>query len=239
MRRWSGITRKGLNNFDKGKPLLSANPLFRICSRLFAYCIAFPLLFLFDHLAFGLRIRGRKHIRQLKGKGAVLVCNHAHYFDCTFLGLLVLPRKAVFTSLERLFYVPVVSQLIYFLGSVPVPSSPSRMREFLRQMVEAVQDGRLLCIYPEGELIPYCESLRDCKDGAFTIAARANAPVIPIALTLRPRRGLWKLLKRKPCLTLEAGAPIYPTPQENTRRSARVLYDETLQAMKHMLKSSL
>ncbi|MCI9272794.1 MAG: 1-acyl-sn-glycerol-3-phosphate acyltransferase [Clostridiales bacterium] len=239
MRRWSEIIKKGLNNFDKDKPLVSANPFLRFFSRLFLYFIAFPLLFLFDHAVFGLKIRGKEHVKNLKGKGAVLVCNHAHYFDCTFLGLLAMPRKAIFTSLERLFYVPVVSQLIYFLGSVPVPSSPSRMRSFLQQMVQAVKDGRLLCIYPEGELIPYCQTLRDFKDGAFTIAARAHVPVIPVVLTQRPRRGIWKLLKRKPCFTLTAGEPIYPSNQENIRRSARELYQKALEQMNEQLKNSL
>ena len=200
--------------------------------------IAVPILFLIGHLIFGLKIEGKEYVRQQKGKGAVLVCNHAHYFDCTFLGLLVAPRKAIFTSLERLFYVPVVSHLIYFFGSVPVPSSPSRIRSFLQQMAEAVQKGRLLCIYPEGELIPYCKTLRDCKDGAFTIAARAGVPVIPVVLLQRPRKGLWKLLKRKPCFTLKVGKPLTVSSEENTRRAARKLYQESTEWMREQLEKA-
>lgn len=187
---------------------------------------------------FGLKIEGKEYIKQQKGKGAVLVCNHAHYLDCTFLGLLVAPRKAIFTSLERLFYVPVVSHLIYFFGSVPVPSSPSRMRSFLQQMVEAVQNGRLLCIYPEGELLPYCKTLRDCKDGAFTIAARAGVPIIPVALLQRPRKGFWKLWKRKPCFTVKVGKPFFPLSGENTRLGARDLYQKSTEWIQKQLQNS-
>lgn len=198
------------------------------------YVIATPLLLLFDWLVFGIRVRGRRHIRQVKGQGAVLVCNHVHPFDCTFLGLLFWPRRAVFTSLERLFSVPVVGPLIHWMGSVPVPFAPSKMRFFLDEMVRAVQGGRLLCIYPEGELLLRCGHLREFREGAFTIAARAEAPVIPVMVTSRPPAGLWRLFKRRPCMTITAGEPIYPDVSLPARQRARQLHVQALYQMKNM-----
>lgn len=78
------------------------------------------------------------------------MCNHANYFGCTFLVLLVMPRKAIFISLERLFCVHVVSQLIYFLRSVPVSSSPSRIRSFFLQMVQMAETVVCCVSIPRG-----------------------------------------------------------------------------------------
>ena len=50
-------------------------------------------------------------------------------------------------------------------------------------------------MYPEGSIEMYCDHLRKFSDGAFTIAVDANAPVLPVVITPRERKGLWKLLK--------------------------------------------
>ncbi len=216
------------------KPLISTNPFFRFFTTAFYYIVAVPLLGLFDRAVFGLHVRGRQNMRKLKGRGAVIVCNHVHNLDCTFVALLAAPRKLVFTSMEMLFSEPVVGPLIHCLGSVPVPAAPSRMRRFLSELTGAVKNGRLACIYPEGELIPYCSQLRGFKEGAFTIAARAGAPVVPVVITARERKGLWKILKRKPCLTVTAGEPMYPDLDLEPRFAAHDLCGRVFGRMSEM-----
>ena len=200
--------------------------IYRVLTFLLYYCIAAPILWALDTLVFGLRVRGKEQVRALKEQGAVVVCNHVHTLDCTFLGLLLFPRRMTFTSLERLFRVPVIAQLIHWLGSVPVPEKSSGLREFLRRMTERLHIGQLVCIYPEGELIPYCRKLREFEDGAFSIAVRAEAPVLPVVVTQRERRGLYRLLKRKPCLTITALEPVYPPREGPVKRRAMQLRKE-------------
>lgn len=216
------------------KPLISNNLFFRFFTAAFYYIIAVPLLGIFDRLTFGLRIRGRRKLRGLRGKGAVIVCNHVHNLDCTFLALLAAPHKIVFTSMEILFSQRVIGPLIHCLGSVPVPAVPSGMRRFLSELTGAVKSGRIVCIYPEGELIPYCTELRTFKEGAFTIAARAGAPVVPVIITPRERKGLWKILKHKPCLTITAGEPLYPNPELELRPAAHDLCKRAFARMSEM-----
>ena len=192
------------------KPLISKNPLFRLWAGFFYYCFALPILALYDKLVFGLRVRGREHLREVRGGGAILVCNHINYLDCTFMGLAAYPRKPVFTALERLFHVPVIAQLISWLGCVPVPASIRDLRSFLTQLGEALMEGRMVCVYPEGELITYCPELRKFKQGAFALSVHTGAPVVPMVILQEKRRGVWRLLKRKPCLTLQVGEPVYP-----------------------------
>lgn len=216
------------------KPLISRNPIFCFLTRAFYYVIVVPILAGVDSLVFGLKIRGRKNIRGLKGKGAILVCNHVHELDCSFLGLLCVPRKIVFTSMEVIFSWPVIGRLIHILGSVPVPASLSGMRHFFSELALAAQNGRLVCLYPEGELIRYCNELRPFKDGAFILAAKSKAPVVPVMISQRERAGLWKIMKRRPCLTLIAGEPIYPDSQLGIRQAAHELSDKAFRKMSEM-----
>ncbi len=219
----------------KEKPLIPRNPVFRFFSSAFFYCIAVPLLTVFDFLWFGFRKKGKRNLRLVKGKGAVVVCNHVHNFDCTFVGLSVLPRRAVFTSLAYLFRLPVVGPLIRIMGSVPVPAELSGMRRFLSELSEGAEKGRLVCMYPEGMIEPYCDRLRQFREGAFAVAVRAGVPVIPLMLTQRPQKGIWRF-KRRPCFTMEIGAPLYPAVSGSLREKTKELAERTRTVMEEMQK---
>lgn len=216
------------------KPLIPKNPLFRLFSFLLYEIIAIPILYINGKAVLGLSIRGRKNLRALRGKGAVLVCNHIHTLDCTFVSVLAAPRKVIHTAEASTFGRTFIGPLIRLLGAVPVPppdSSPYLICRFIRQTSQAVRSGRLVCVYPEGKLIPYCPDLREFRDGAFLIAALASAPVVPVVITFRERKGLWRLLKRRPCLTVTAETPIEPVPGGSFRETAKELCARTRAAM--------
>ena len=219
------------------KPLIPRNPFFRFFTFLFYEIIALPLLLANAKIVFGLSLKGRRNLRALKGKGAVLVCNHVHTLDCTFVALLSAPRKVIFTATAPIFERRVIGPLVHILGAIPVPTpdSPSILfRRFIRETARAVRSGRILCIYPEGELIPYCSDLREFRNGAFLIASMVSAPVVPIMLTYRERKGLWRLLKRRPCLTVTAGEPLWPIFEGALRDSAENLCIRTKSVMEKM-----
>lgn len=50
--------------------------------------------------------------------------------------------------------------------------------------------------------------------GAFTMAYKWNAPILPISLSYRPRTGLYRLFDKKcmPLITVRIGEPIFPDP---------------------------
>lgn len=212
------------------KQIVIKNPVFRFFNTLVYYVIAVPILTILTKTVFGLKVQGRSNFRKLKGSGAVVVCNHVHNLDCAFLGVLNFPRKNIYTSMEVLFSQP-VGGLIRILGSVPVPASLSGMRRFIDELTEAVHSGRLVCIYPEGELIPYCDQLREFKDGAFTIAVNANVPVVPVIITARERKGLWRILKRQSCLTITACEPIYADMSQGRRPAVQSLKAQAFRSM--------
>ncbi len=215
------------------RKIVIKNPLFRFFNTVVYYVIAVPILTVIGKLVFGLKVQGRSNLRALHGSGAVVACNHVHNLDCAFLGTLDFPRKNIYTSMEILFDQP-VGPLIRILGSVPVPASISGTRRFLTELADAVRAGRLVCIYPEGELIHYDTKLREFKDGAFNIAVKAGAPVVPVVITLREQKGLWRVLKRKPCMTITAGSPIYPDPSLEFRPAVQKLKNLAFTAMSEM-----
>lgn len=184
--------------------------LYRVLTALLHYLIAIPILTVVDVLFLGFRIRGWDHLRNIADTGAVIACNHIHYLDCSFLGILCAPRRPVFCTLERNLQIPVVKYLIKWMGGVAIPQKISALRRFMEDAADTAQKGKLLIIYPEGELKLYCGHLRPFKDGAFKTAVRADVPVLPCYITQEKPRGIFRLFKQKPCLVLNVGEPVYP-----------------------------
>jgi 1-acyl-sn-glycerol-3-phosphate acyltransferase len=94
---------------------------------------------------------------------------------------------------------------------VPAPSSPKELQSFIYTLSKYLRRGQLVHFYPEGDLIKYDTELREFQRGAFYLAIDAQVPILPMKIICREPRGLYKLYKkRKPCLTLVFGEPIYP-----------------------------
>ncbi len=106
---------------------------------------------------------------------------------------------------------PFIRHLLFVARCMPVPQDRKLLRTFSDAMDAALRAGGIVNIYPEGWLIPYCDTLRDFKNGAFSHAKDAGVPVVPMCITYRKGRGLWRL-KRRPCMTLHILPPVFPDP---------------------------
>lgn len=175
----------------------------------FVLSIVALLLYPFNTLWYGLKIRGRKHLKALRGIGFVSVSNHVHPMDCTFVNLAMFPKRLYYMTLSSNFKIPVIRWIIRILGAIPIPEKVSSKKEMLEAMEQALYTGSAVHIYPEGILRPYYPHLRKCKSGAFHLAYTAGKPIVPMVMTYRKPRGIYAL-KRKPCITLTVLEPILP-----------------------------
>ena len=171
--------------------------------------IAALLLIPYNVLWYGLKIRGRKNLKGLRGSGAVTISNHVHPMDCTFVNLALLSRRIYYLTLASNFKSPLIRRLIKILGAGPIPGSLSSKKEMLDAMKTALEKGHFVHIYPEGILRPYYPDLRQCKSGAFHLAYSSGKPIVPLAITYRKPQGIY-CMKRKPCLSLTVLEPVYP-----------------------------
>ena len=118
---------------------------------------------------------------------AVLVCNHVSYVDAIVI-MAASPRPIRFVMDHRIFKIPVLSWV--FRNARAIPIAPARedaamMEKAYDEIANALAEGDLVCIFPEGKLTVTGE-LNDFKGGIKKIIERTPVPVIPMAL-----RGLW------------------------------------------------
>lgn len=183
----------------------------------------------FARACFGLKVEGLKNLTQIKG-GAVVLCNHVHPCDCTFIDIMLPLKRVYYVTLESNFKIPVARHLMRNLGGIPLPKNVGKMRRFKKAVDDALQNGDIVCIYPEGVLYPYyAQGLREFRDGAFRIAADNNVPIVPMVITFREPKGAYRLYKAYPCVTLSVLPPVYP--KENEKLPAKKLKEECYKAM--------
>jgi 1-acyl-sn-glycerol-3-phosphate acyltransferase len=118
---------------------------------------------------------------------AVLVCNHVSYVDALVV-MAASPRPIRFVMDHRIFKVPILSWIFRTARAIPIsPASEDsrRMEKAFADIAQALQEGELVCIFPEGKLTSTGE-INTFRGGVRKIVERTPVPVIPMALS-----GLW------------------------------------------------
>lgn len=208
--------------FDDTYPYLDKSLKFKIWHFLIylaTWIAAFPV----NRIRYGLKIEGRKKIRQnrkLFANGMMTVCNHVYRWDMICVLQAMRFRKA---------WIPMYAQpfrgkdgfLMKNIGGIAIPEERSGLRAFDKAMDELHARKQWIHIFPESCSWKFYAPLRPFKTGAFNMAYKYALPVIPMIITFRPRTGWRKLFsKDEPLVTIHVGDPIIPDP--NTPRKEEV-----------------
>ena len=126
---------------------------------------------------------------------AVLVCNHVSYVDAIAI-MAASPRPVRFVMDYQIFRIPVMAWLFRNVRAIPiapVKADPWLTEKAFVDIAQALHEGELVCIFPEGKLTRDGE-LNPFRGGVQKIIDRSPVPVVPLAL-----RGLWgSLFSRDP-----------------------------------------
>lgn len=194
-------------NIDENYEYFKEGKLFKIASNILYYGIAYPILSILNKIIYDLKIEGKENIKNLN-TGAISVSNHVLVLDCSMIGLAIFKRRVYFTTREESFKIPFVRKLIKLLGAIPIPKSINNKKYFLEAIKKGLDEGKIIQIYPEGVLKPYCENIRNLRDGAFKIAKETNKPIIPIRIKFRDPSGIRKFFKKKKDVTVKVYSPV-------------------------------
>ncbi len=128
------------------------------------------------------RIRPMGVDRIPKEGGVLLVSNHVTYIDAFILSS-ACPREIRFLMFDEYYKKPWVGKFVRLFNTVPI--SQTRAKEAVRVAAAALEEGAVVCIFPEGQLTR-TGVMNEFKRGFEMIARKANCPVLPVAMD-----GLW------------------------------------------------
>jgi 1-acyl-sn-glycerol-3-phosphate acyltransferase len=124
------------------------------------------------------------------GETFLVVSNHQGDFDIPLL-LACLPRPLAFVAKKELANVPLVSCWMRLCGCVFLDREDRRRQvEQVKEIVEKLQSGLSMVVFPEGTRSRSAE-MRPFAKGSLSIAYRAGLRILPVTLC-----DTWKLLPR-------------------------------------------
>ncbi len=179
----------------------------------YAFLVDF-LIPLVNHTKFGLRIRGRNNLKKYRKElenGAITICNHCYRWDA----------PCVINALHfKKIWIPVYGDNlngkdywhIKHVGGIPVPDNMGGLKKFNQAFDELHEKKQWFHVFPEESRWNFYKPLRPFRKGAFSMAYKYNMPIVPMCITFRERKGIYKLLGKasEPLLTITIGEPIFP-----------------------------
>ena len=197
--------------FDKDYPYIDKSKSFRFKKamvRILLLLIVFPM----TKIRLGLRINGKKYLRQNKGllkKGAISVCNHVHMWDYLSIMRTIKPHKPYILAWDKNI-TGEMSGMIRSVGGIPIPTSVEGKFAFINAVGDMLNHGGWLHIYPEGSMWEYYRPIRPFKPGATYFAIKFNKPIVPFAFSYRKPNWIRRVIfKQIACFTLNVGEPMF------------------------------
>ena len=122
-------------------------------------------------------------------------------------------------------------------NTLPLSSNTATMRKFLRGVDTAIKNGDCVLIYPEQSLWYNYRKPKPLKIGAFDLAVRSNAPVVPSFVTMEDTDKTAPDGEPIQAHTVHFGAPIYPDETLPKRERAEKLRREVYEYTKSVYES--
>ncbi|MEX2579095.1 MAG: 1-acyl-sn-glycerol-3-phosphate acyltransferase [Verrucomicrobiales bacterium] len=180
------------------------------------------------------RVRRTGEDRMPATGGVLLLSNHVSYID-SFIMYVACPRPVRFVVLENYVKNPAIGWFLKLFGGIPI--RPSNAREAINRTVEALEEGTVVCLFPEGELTRLGVTTQ-FKKGFEIIARRSGCDVVPAYMD-----GLWgsifsferdrffkKWPRRLTCpLQVAFGEPI-PAAEATTETVRRAIWEVSVEA---------
>lgn len=221
---------------DKNYIYIPRNPFVKLFRNLFYYLFAVPVLWVFCKIKFGVKVKGKDNLKLVKG-GCVLIGNHSHPADGILSSVMVAnPKKNYLVCNKDAVQVVGGKYFTKALGALPLSDEPRGMMNLCDAIVELVQKGACVTIFPEACIWPNHTKLRPLNPACFHYAVKANVPVIPFAVTYRYAKGK-NYLNKKPKLNITICEPIIPNIIQSVAEARTELASKTEQKLKSIIEN--
>lgn len=185
------------------------------------------LLWFATHTLYRIHLQGRENV-PAKG-GALLVPNHVSMVDAVLL-IASIDRPIRFIMFKGSYDHWLVKPFAKIMRVIPISSQfrPREMIQSLRNATQALKDGEVVCIFPEGQMTRIGQLL-PFRRGMERIVKGVDVPIIPVNLggvwgsifSFERGRFLWKLPHRIPYpVTVTFGKPMSATTSAQEVRQA-------------------
>lgn len=162
-------------------------------------------------------------------RGAITVANHCYRHDAASVLNAIHADHHTRIPMFAPNFKTKDQKFLVWVGGIPIPEPEaglSAMKAFNAAFDKYNERGYWFHVFPETKRWDWYKPVRPFQKGAFTMSYKYNKPILPCAVTYRPRTGIWRLFgpKDEPLTQVVIGAPIYPdTTQPRAAETVRLL----------------
>jgi len=114
--------------------------------------------------------------------GVLLLPNHVSYMDA-FLLAMALDRPIRYVIWDSIYNVSMFTGILKLFGAVPI--APARAKDAVRAVAQALKEGQVVCLFPEGQITRH-GMINEMRRGFELMARQAGVPLVPVFVD-----GLW------------------------------------------------
>lgn len=194
------------------------------------YRIIFLLpAFIYSKVKFKTKIEGREKIRQYKKnnkKGFFIYQNHTQEILDTFLPTFIsFPTKAYIIANADNVSIKGMKIANKMMGAIPVPEDKESSQNFLKAIAHYLRKGKIISIYPEAHVWPYCTWIRNYKSVSFKYPIKYDVPVFCATTTYQ------KYKNNKVRIIIYIDGPFYQDDKLPKKQAQEKLRDEIYNKM--------
>lgn len=133
------------------------------------------------------KIVGKKNLKKLKKKGAIIASNHTSNMDAVLFALNTWERKH-YLAKKELFKNKLFGGIIKLIGAVQIDRSTSDITS-IKTCLKLLKNNKKLVIFPEGTRNKNNENMElgEVKHGTAMFAVKAKVPIVPMFISRTPK----------------------------------------------------
>ena len=190
-------------------------------------------------------VNGIENFEAVKDKGVIVTCNHVSIADNYVVYKClrkVMPRRwKLFKVIREGNYTGFSGAFGYFFrnfNTLPLSSNRKTMVDFMKAVSVLLEKRQKILVYPEQEMWRDYRKPRPFKIGAFRLAAKNNAPVLPTFLTMEDTDKLDADGMPIQAFTLWIEKPIFPLADLSDKENAEYLLAENYKTVKNIYEKA-
>lgn len=222
---FSGVQKKAVDIGDSFC-FVHKNIFWRAAAFFVYRIIMTPFAYIYCKLKFGAKTVGREKLKESRGRGCFLYCNHTLLAGDAFL-----PNVSMFPKTNYVIVnsdnvaTPGTKNFVQMCGAIPVPQSGTAYRSFLDAIEKRVLQKCCVTVYPEAHIWPYYTGIRNFPSTSFRFPVKYDAPVYVSTTTFQAKKH-----GSTPRVTVFIDGPFYPD-MSSPREAAGKLRDTVYSVM--------
>ena len=211
---------------------INTNIFYRFGAFFLYYLIAKPVIWTIMKVQFCTKLKNRKVLKSVRGKGHFIYANHtSDTLDAFRPNTLRLFRKNYILANPDAFSIRGLKTIVTMLGAIPTVEQDLRQQVNVLSTVEhRINQKASVTIYPEKHIWPYYTKIRPFLSAAFHYPVKLSKPIIVLTTTYHSHKGLLKWIKR-PRVIHYLDGPFYPDQNLCSSEAKQKLRDEVYEAM--------